>query len=97
MEMIKTVNLHKSFGDLHVLTGVNENAAAKGTYDAIVKAVEGLKNGTVKVFDTKNFTVEGAAVTGDAVVDGIFEESKTQSAPYFDLKIDGITLLNEKF
>ena len=24
MEMIKTVNLHKSFGDLHVLTGVNE-------------------------------------------------------------------------
>ena len=24
MEMIKTVNLHKSFGNLHVLTGVNE-------------------------------------------------------------------------
>ena len=24
MEIIKTVNLHKSFGDLHVLTGVNE-------------------------------------------------------------------------
>ena len=24
MEMIKTVNLHKSFGDLHVLNGVNE-------------------------------------------------------------------------
>ena len=24
MEMIKTINLHKSFGDLHVLTGVNE-------------------------------------------------------------------------
>ena len=24
MEMIKTVNLHKSFGELHVLTGVNE-------------------------------------------------------------------------
>ena len=24
MEMIKTVDLHKSFGDLHVLTGVNE-------------------------------------------------------------------------
>ena len=25
MEIIKTVNLHKSFGDLHVLTGVNES------------------------------------------------------------------------
>ena len=24
MEMIKTVNLHKSFGDLHVLAGVNQ-------------------------------------------------------------------------
>ena len=24
MELIKTVDLHKSFGDLHVLTGVNQ-------------------------------------------------------------------------
>ena len=24
MEIIKTVDLHKSFGDLHVLVGVNE-------------------------------------------------------------------------
>ncbi len=80
-----------------VLTGVNEDVAAEGTVEAIKTAIEGLKNGTVKVFDTKNFTVEGAAYTGDAVVDGIFEESKTQSAPYFDLKIDGISRLNEKF
>jgi len=48
------------------------------------------------VFDTAKFTVDGKAVEGDNVVNGIFEESKTQSAPYFDLKIDGITLLNEK-
>ncbi len=80
-----------------VLTGINQDVAAEGTLDALKTAVEGLKNGTVKVFDTKNFTVGGAAVTGDNVVDGIFEESKTQSAPYFDLKIDGITCLNEKF
>ena len=80
-----------------VLTGINEKAAAEGTLDALKAAVEKLKNGEVKVFDTKNFTVEGKAVTGDNVVDGIFEESKTQSAPYFDLKIDGITRLNEKF
>ena len=80
-----------------VLTGINENAAADGTLAALKAAVEDLKTGKVKVFDTKNFTVEGAAATGDAVVDGIFEESKTQSAPYFDLKIDGITRLNEKF
>jgi len=80
-----------------VLTGINQDVAAEGTLDALKTAVEGLKNGTVKVFDTKNFTVAGAAATGDAVIDGIFEESKTQSAPYFDLKIDGITCLNEKF
>ena len=80
-----------------VLTGINEKAAAAGTLDALKATVEKLKSGEVKVFDTKNFTVEGAAVTGENVVDGIFEESKTQSAPYFELKIDGITRLNEKF
>ncbi len=80
-----------------VLTGINEDVAAEGTLDALKTAVAGLKDGSVKVFDTKNFTVDGAAVTGDNVVDGIFEESKTQSAPYFELKIDGITRLNELF
>ncbi len=80
-----------------VLTGINENAAAAGTLDALKAAVEDLKTGKVKVFDTKNFQVEGKAPTGDNIVDGIFEESKTQSAPYFDLKIDGITQLNEEF
>ncbi len=32
----------------------------------------------------------------EAVISGIFEESYHRSAPYFDLKIDGITLLNVK-
>ncbi len=80
-----------------VLTGVNQDVAAEGTVDAIKKAVADLKAGTVHVFDTKNFTVEGKAATGDNVINGIFEESKTQSAPYFELKIDGISRLNEKF
>ena len=80
-----------------VLTGINEAVAAEGTLAALKNAVEGLKDGSINVFDTANFTVNGEVVATDAVVDGIFEESATQSAPYFDLKIDGITWLNEKF
>ena len=95
-----------------VLTGINQDVAAKGTFDAIKKAVEDIKNGTIKVFDTKNFTVEGkevttyladvdtdAAFTGDTevIADGYFHESEYRSAPCFDLRIDGITLLNQEF
>ena len=57
-------------------------------------------------------TVKGAAITTykadvdtdekftpdtEAVADGYFHESEYRSAPYFDLRIDGINLLNEKF
>ncbi len=39
------------------------------------------------------------AFTGDTEVikDGYFHESEYRSAPYFDIQIDGITLLNAKF
>ena len=33
----------------------------------------------------------------DAVANGAFNESTLRSAPYFDIQIDGITLLNVKF
>ena len=32
--------------------------------------------------------------TGEAIVDGAFQESVLRSAPYFSLRIDGITELN---
>ncbi len=96
-----------------VLTEVNDKAAAAGTADKLETVKKGLVDGTVNVFDTANFTVGGKAVaaehkadvdTDDAytpdtavVENGIFKESKFRSAPYFDLRIDGITLLNEKF
>ena len=40
-----------------------------------------------------------AAYTGDTEVvkDGYFHESEYRSAPYFDIKIDGITLLNAEY
>lgn len=90
------------------LTEVNAQAAAKGTEDAIAAAKADLESGKVKVFDTANFTVDGKALTsykadvdsdanfeGDTEVikDGIFEESTYRSAPYFDIDIDGITVV----
>ena len=96
-----------------VLTGVNKTAAADGTFEKIQEVAAKLASGEVKVFDTDTFTVGGnkiadnhmadvdtdAAYTPDTdVVDGgEFLESEFRSAPYFDLRIDGIKLLNEKF
>ena len=90
------------------LTEVNEKAAAKGTQEAIDAAKADLESGKIKVFDTANFTVKGetlksymADVDSDAefkgdtevITDGAFEESKYRSAPYFDLDIDGISVI----
>ena len=95
-----------------VLTDINEQAAAEGTAAAIADAKAKLEDGTLFVFDTANFTVEGktldsymADVDSDAayekdtevIENGIFMESKFRSAPYFDLQIDGITLLDTNF
>ena len=94
------------------LTDINEAVAAEGTKEAIEDAKAKLIAGEIKVFDTNNFTVEGqklesylADVDTDAeyqkdtevISDGYFHESEFRSAPYFDLQIDGITLLNSMF
>ncbi len=95
-----------------LLTDVNEQAAAPGTADAIQKASEDLKSGAIHVFDTANFTVDGSTLTTyladvdtdpeykpdtEVIKDGYFHESEFRSAPYFDLRIDGITTLNEMY
>ena len=95
-----------------VLTDVNTNVAAAGTVEEIAKITEELKNGTRHVFNTANFTVGGSALTTyladvdtdagfvkdtEAIENGVFFESKHRSAPYFDIQIDGIKLLNTNF
>ncbi|MBO5417419.1 MAG: BMP family ABC transporter substrate-binding protein [Clostridia bacterium] len=95
-----------------VLTDVNEKAAAEGTAEKIADVKAKLLDGSIKVFDTANFTVGGNAVTSymadvdtdaefakdtEAIEDGIFYESKHRSAPYFDMEIDGITLLDRNY
>ncbi|MEE1018584.1 MAG: BMP family ABC transporter substrate-binding protein [Acutalibacteraceae bacterium] len=94
------------------LTEVNEKAAAEGTQKAIDEAKAKLADGSLKVFDTSTFTVDGKQLTSykadvdtdekytpdtEVISDGEFKESSFRSAPYFDVKIDGINLLNEKF
>ena len=95
-----------------VLTEVNEAAAAAGTAEKIAEVKAALEAGTIHVFDVTTFTVGGetlasymADVDTDAnyeadtevIFDGYFHESEMRSAPYFDLRIDGITLLDEAY
>ncbi len=95
-----------------LLTAVNDKAAAAGTQAAIDAATAKLKDGSLKVFDTAKFTVGGKTLTSymadvntdanyekdtEVVINGIFEESKFRSAPYFDVEIDGITLLDRNY
>ena len=94
------------------LTDVNEAVAAEGTVEAIEAAKAAFEAGELHVFDTDTFTVNGEklesymadvdtdpAYEGDTEVisDGYFHESEFRSAPYFDLQIDGITLLDTAF
>ena len=95
-----------------LLTEVNEQAAAAGTQAAIDAAKAKLLDGSLKVFDTATFTVGGKALTSymadvntdvayepdtEVITDGAFAESKFRSAPYFNVEIDGITLLDRNY
>ena len=94
-----------------VLTDLG-TAVAEGTQAKLDEVIAGLKDGSINVFDTANFTVGGKAITSykadvdtdeaftpdtEVVENGIFQESKFRSAPYFDARIDGITLLDEAY
>ena len=93
-------------------------AATADTAAKVADIKAKLMNGTLNVFDTATFTVNGTKLetymanvnfeddgTGkdnnkadtQVVENGVFFESKHRSAPYFDVRIDGITLLNEKY
>ena len=92
-----------------VMTPLNEAIAAPGTAEKVAEVEAALADGSLQVFDTSTFTVGGEELThafaldtdGDftpdseeAVYDGAFHESVFQSAPYFTVRIDGITELN---
>lgn len=95
--------------DSVVMTELNETVAAPGTAEKLAEVKAALADGSLKVFDTATFTVNGETLTeymadvddmGDfvpetnAISDGFFHESEFRSAPYFDIDIDGITNLD---
>jgi basic membrane protein A len=91
-----------------VLTEYNDAIIAAGTKEAVEKAKKGIADGSVKVFDVSQFTVKGEHLThawaldtdgdwvpdsNEAIINGEFKESYFQSAPYFAIAIDGITIV----
>ena len=94
------------------ITEVNTKAAADGTQAKLDEVKAKLVSGEIKVFDTDTFTVDGKKLTSykadvdtdanyakdtEVIKDGYFHESEYRAAPYFDIQIDGIKLLNTNF
>lgn len=85
------------------ITALNEKVIAEGTTEKVAEIETALKDGSLHVFDTATFTVDGSSLEdliakgGDYekysayVSDGYYHESELASAPAFDLIIDGIT------
>lgn len=89
-------------------------AIADGTEEAVEEAKAKLEDGSLHVFDTSTFTVDGKQLTSyeadidtdadytpdhQVIIDGYFAESDPEfrSAPYFNIQIDGITLLDNAY
>ena len=88
---------------------LNETVAAPGTAEKLAEVEAGLIAGTIKVYDTDTFTVNGEKLTSyaadvhdagdfvgetESIKDGEFEESVYRSAPTFAIDIDGITIID---
>ncbi len=89
------------------ITDLNTAVIAEGTEEKVAETEAALKAGSLHVFDTTTFTVNGSSLEdliaqgGDYekysayVSDGYFHESELASAPAFDIIIDGITSVTE--
>ncbi len=88
------------YSDNAVLISTLGSACAEGTQEAVDAAIAAIKDGTLHVFDCNTFTVNGEHLTSykvgedELIWDGYFHESEIISAPLFDIRIDGITELN---
>lgn len=109
------VDWAKGYEDGAVAITTLGSNCAEGTAEKVAEVEAALKDGSLQVFDTSTFTVDGQTVTSapvdltyydystgspvalyqgetkEAITDGYFSESTLRSAPYFTLRIDGIT------
>ena len=88
--------------DAVYITKINSKVATSDAQAKTEAAEKAIKAGTLKVFNTKSFTVNGKSIEdlikagGDFakysnyVKDGAFNEQNGFAAPAFDLRIDGI-------
>ena len=92
-EKIEEVKAALVSGELKVFDTATFTVSGKNLNDNITVDAEGHVTSYMADVDTD------ADYTGDteAIVDGAFAESTARSAPYFDLKIDGINLNNTVF
>lgn len=84
------------------ITPINTKVATSDAVEKTNAAIENIKNGSLKVFDTSTFTIGGKTIEsliaegGDFakyssyVANGAFNEQNGFAAPAFDLRIDGI-------
>ena len=85
-----------------------EPASAAGTAEKLAEVKAAILDGSLEIFDCATWTVNGEPCTSylanvvpddafapdtEVIIDGAFDESALRSAPYFDIDIDGITLL----
>ncbi|WP_294372720.1 BMP family ABC transporter substrate-binding protein [uncultured Clostridium sp.] len=89
------------------ITELNKDVVAPGTEEKVAEVENAIKNGSLHVFDTSKFTVNGSSLEdliksdenykkyANFVSDGYYHESEKTSAPSFDIRIDGITELTK--
>lgn len=80
------------------ITELNEGVVAEGTAEKVAEIEAAIIDGSLHIFDTSTFTVDGKELTeadSEYISDGYFHESEKASAPAFDFIIDGITAVTE--
>ncbi|MCI7226587.1 Purine-binding protein BAB2_0673 precursor [uncultured Clostridium sp.] len=84
-----------------LITPLNDKVVAEGTQEVVDEVESQIEDGSLHVFDTSTWTVDGKALDTyekngvEYISDGYFHESEYGSAPAFDIIIDGIDSIVE--